>query len=317
MAFGFSVHNFTVFACCLVVLFLELLSMIEAHVNVRDLEFLEASVGIVEENREAIISLSGRSISQSFGVKIYAIPDDAPLKNIKFNLLPRGLGAYAKHEVLEALFGFRDGGGLAIEEFEFSTISRSVAIRFKSRPRGAHQLPKLVVVSMFPFGMFRVWREIVLDQKYSSYPAPRGRSFSERNAGQSNKSSGQEPLNRLISLSEDDYSHHDEYKRGDSIRRVDWRASSRKGSKVVKVFASHASNDERVLRWSDTRGLSGEDRLSELSLWIHESYNKRLVFKLEIPGVISHFGSGFNHFESCLKILANYNLEMMAPGASI
>jgi hypothetical protein len=315
MGFGVSSHNLFFLACGLVVLFVELLSMIEAHVNLRDLTLLDVQVNPVEEFGDATVNASIGSKSQSFGIRLYLV-EDAPVKRTsRFSLLPKGVGHYAKREVMEAFFGFIwSATEKGVGDFTFTDIPRSVAVDFKAKRRGSHVLPKLVAVSMFPFGMFRVWREITCPQEYVAFPSPKGESFRVLGSGNHKDFGTKLDSSRSVMKVEDDYSHHSEYQAGDSLRRIDWRASSRKRSKIVKVFGSVATKEDNIFRWGDTNGVDGEKRLSQLSLWIHEATSKRLSFKLELPGVRTNFGSGVHHFNSCVSILACYDLNEMKPG---
>lgn len=318
LGFGFAAHNLSVLACCFVVMFVELLSMIEAHVNLRDLEILDMDSTPVEELSQAEVILTCRSKSQSFGIVFYALESESNASTGKFNLLPRGLGSYAKREVFEALFGFRSHSrNLDLDEFVLNETGLAVPMMFSANSRGVHPIPKIIAVSMFPFGMFRVWREFTADQRYVAYPSPRGNSFENVANHRKMGVSSSRGHDQMLAVREDDYSHHNEYKNGDSLRRIDWRASSRRGSKIVKVFGSQGGKSNRVLRWTDTTASIGEQRLRELSYWVHESHQQRVTYKLELPGIRTHFGSGDHHFYHCLSILADYDLESMVPGGRL
>ena len=316
LSYGFLNRSFTVIASGFLVIFIELLSMIEAHVNVRDLFLESLEPHFFEAGQKASVLLRVRSISKSFGIRFYALtpePEDATRKRQmpKLGSRPRKWikhsHGYMRREISAALF-FWVNDAMAGESSDTSVTEDigAVSIQLDAMRRGVYQIPSVLAVSMFPFGLFRVWREFSLPGSISVYPRPLGVDYRDAISHENPTHSASKASPRQMSESE--YLYHKQFSLGDSLRRVDWKASSRRGEKIVKVFSGESNAEFRSLRWGDTRAADPESRLSQLSLWIHQAHRDHAPFSLEIPGADAKLASGVRHKFHCLKLLASFEL---------
>jgi hypothetical protein len=320
LSYGFMTRSVIVISSSVLVIFIELLSMIEAHVNVRDLLIEPMDSQAFEAGQMATIGLLAKSISKSFGVRFYAVPPQlaSDRGGVQTPLASHGgrstsFPDYMRREIAAALF-YWTNDQIDGESAEVSVTEEpgAVSVNFKVGRRGIYNLPRIVSVSMFPFGLFRVWREFSPEGVFVAYPRPVGVGYQSSMVHNQNAAS-------LVGLSprpsqESEYLHHKLFSQGDSVRRMDWKASSRRGVKIVKVFSGEISGERRVLRWVDTQSPDQESKLSQLSLWIHEARRDHVPFSLEIPGATTMVASGERHKAHCLRLLAGFDLPAGRAG---
>ena len=313
LVYGYVDRSVIVISSGFMVVFVELLSMIEAHVNVRDLVIDHAETLVFEAGQEGVIELRIGPISRYFGVRFYALPPAQVsvnrVKSANATLFWRNRSAsrsdVIRREVAAALF-FWINDAMPGESAEVSATAdvKEIPLKFTVVRRGMYDLPRIVSVSLFPFGLFRVWREFRLDGTFAAYPRPVGAGFLTTMVQKQNSASvaGVSPR----SNQESEYLHHKLFSQGDSLRRVDWKASSRRGAKIVKVFSQDVFADSRVLRWEDTDSSDQELKLSQLALWVLEAHQDRIPFSLEIPGASTMIAAGERHKAHCLRLLAAF-----------
>jgi uncharacterized protein (DUF58 family) len=162
------------------------------------------------------------------------------------------------------------------------------------------------VYSYFPFGLFRAVKIIELSDSYLAYPAPKGPSIWGLVATKEIASAVIDASKSRLILGSDEYDHHRPFRFGDPLRRVDWRASSRRGSTVVRVFDTPISNRMNVLRWQDTTSKDVEGKLSELAFGILEAARFGEDYAMELPQIKTKVGHGERHKTDCLRILASF-----------
>ena len=325
LSYGFLNRSVIVISSGVLVIFIELLSMIEAHVNVRDLLVEPVDAPLFEAGQVATLAFRAGSISKSFGIRFYAVRPErasgrdaaqAPAARSFTRKKSSSFPDYIRREVAAALF-FWTNDIIFGESPEVSVTAEisTVQVQFTVGHRGIYNLPRIVSVSMFPFGLFRVWREFMLDGTFVAYPRPAGAGYQSSIVHNQNAASlaGSAPL----LTQESEYLHHKLFSQGDSLRRMDWKASSRRGVKIVKVFSGEASGERRVLRWVDTVSSDQESKLSQLSLWIHEAHKDHVSFSLDLPGASTMVASGERHKTHCLRLLAAFDVSSVGrSGAS-
>lgn len=173
--------------------------------------------------------------------------------------------------------------------------------------RGLHPVPRLVVRSIYPLGLFE-GREyhrlteaemLVYPAAVGPHPLPTGDATSRQE--QSARGEGGE-----------DYAGTRPYRIGESQRHVDWRAVARGQPLLLKQFAG--AGGERIwLDWDALPGLDGEARLSQLARWVLEAERGGFRYGLKLPGFTSRQHRGLDHQQALLRQLALFDL---APAAA-
>jgi hypothetical protein len=352
VAYGFFGHNILVVSASILIVFIELLSMIEAHVNVRDIKLDVERMPAMEAGAAGIMDLQISSSSQSFGICFYTLPCAAPSKvgGRQFiaakSTQQRMALRFLRGELFQAWWSWRQGpeetrvaadGRSALvgdwllpseqkgAEVSINPQQRVVSVTIHPVNRGVYPTPDVVCVSMFPFGFFRAVRRYGLGGQVVVYPRQRGVSFRDQITSDGlrypNVQTGLRSAHGTADVSSrafakntsSDYREHRAFTAGDSLGRIDWKVSSRRRQTMVKVFEGSPMSRQRLLRWSDTAALEVESKLEQLSLWIHETAEDLIPFAVELPGLVTPMGVGETHKHHCLRLLAAFDGDGFKP----
>lgn len=172
-----------------------------------------------------------------------------------------------------------------------------------SRARGWLAPGRITVYTEFPLGLFRAWSYIAPDHRCLVYPAP-----APSGLALPGNAAAPAPGRLSAAREDDDFSGLREYRHGDSIRRVDWKASARAQALLSKNFAGAASQI-LWLDWQDAPGRDIETRLSQLTRWVLDTHDTAAPFGLRLPGKEIPPAQGDMHCEHCLQTLALYKLD--------
>lgn len=162
--------------------------------------------------------------------------------------------------------------------------------------RGYMPVGRCTLATEYPLGCFYAWSVLHPDVRLLVYPrpAPPGRPLphgSARDAGHQPQPGG-----------EDWHSLRD-YRGGDALRRVAWRASARHDRLLVKEFAEPRTEDV-VLDWNALVELDGERRIAQLTRWVLDAHREGRVFRLILPTQTLGPAQDDAHRERCLRELA-------------
>lgn len=167
--------------------------------------------------------------------------------------------------------------------------------------RGWQELGRLALETTYPLGLFRAWSYVYLDWKVLVYPTP------AEQAPPLPQPLGGRGLGRPNDQGEDDFSGLRQYQRGDSPRRIAWKASAREQELLTKRFTG-VGEETRWLDWATLPGLPDEQRLAVLCRWVLSAHAQGLIYGLRLPGKNLAPASGEDHKERCLKVLALHGL---------
>ncbi|MDB2705786.1 DUF58 domain-containing protein [Pseudomonadota bacterium] len=171
---------------------------------------------------------------------------------------------------------------------------------FTSQHRGKQALGHIRVASLFPVGLFNTWTYFDSLCTTLVYPTPSG-SLPLPNAieyGQQFKLSQQNGV--------DDFSGFNNYRSGDPIHAIAWKAMARDDILRTKRFSS-PQGGHLMLSWQDVTQINDiEGRLSQLCLWVLQAEAAGMTYALTLPHIKLSHGSGIQHHHRCLTALALY-----------
>ncbi len=173
-------------------------------------------------------------------------------------------------------------------------------LRLRGEVRGEHPLPRLVLNSIYPLGLFqgRLLFRPPDDARVLVWPAPGGPLPLPRGDDLTRQESAADGIGG------EDYAGSRAYRPGESQRHVDWRAVARGQGLLTKQFAGAGGRRVR-LRWEDTAPLPGvEARLSQLCSWVVAAERGGFLYGLQIPGFGAAPARGESHRQACLRALA-------------
>ena len=168
---------------------------------------------------------------------------------------------------------------------------------FKTGKWGKKKVRKIKLSTRYPFGFFYVWRNFRLPTEYFIYPKPGGslgfpfdnqRGMDERSRG--NKEG-------------DDFSEHRRHETGESHKHIDWKAYARGRSLLTKKF-NEGGRHTCVIDYDQTMG-DEDQRMRQLSQWVHQCEDKRMVYSVKLKTKEMPPGYGDIHKSTCLKLLAS------------
>ena len=165
--------------------------------------------------------------------------------------------------------------------------------------RGWHALPRLVVETRFPFGLFRAWTHWHPASPVLAYPQP---ELPAPPLPQAQSAPGGAPLVRQGQGSELDGVRA--WRRGDGLRQVVWKKAARSGQLVSRETSAENSR-ELWLDWPATAPAGdAEARLSRLAAWVLAAERQGLVYGLRLPGIHIPPDRGDAHQRRLLRELA-------------
>lgn len=168
--------------------------------------------------------------------------------------------------------------------------------------RGIQSLPRFVVATTFPLGLFRAWSHIELTQSVLVYPQP----GSDKVLPQ--LSAGEKGGEKRHGAGDEDFEGLRSYQVGDSFYRVHWKSAARHHVLQTKQYTGSA-NSELWINWEDSRFTDIEKRISQLTQWVMLAANTGIPYGLRIPGMEYALSTGLLHRSNCLKALALYGAE--------
>lgn len=163
--------------------------------------------------------------------------------------------------------------------------------------RGWHAAGTVIISNTYPLGLFKAWSPVQFNLKTLVYPKP---SLQELPFPEAPYALTQQGVNQKGS---EDFYGLSEYKAGDSLKRLHWKAFA-KGQGLYNKNYSGASSAEIWLDYSNTPGRSTEERLSQLCRWVMEAQRTNLSYGFTLPGLKLPPSQGQQHTQQCLEALA-------------
>lgn len=177
----------------------------------------------------------------------------------------------------------------------------AITVKHRFTHRGLVSLPRFTIESRFPFGLFRAWAILELNQKQLVYPKPSADKFLPI------KHSGSSDGEKQINIGRDDFRGLRSYVQGDPLQHIHWKSFARHQTLQTKEFSAATSN-ELWLNWSDTTATSTELKLSQLCRWLLLADKQNLNYGLSLNALLIKPNSGKKHLNHCLKQLALYDV---------
>jgi len=166
--------------------------------------------------------------------------------------------------------------------------------------RGIRSLGQVNIATTYPLGLVRAWSWTKPDMTCHVYPSP-VRLPSDRHTGRPAQGQERDAAEQLGGSG--DFKDLAEHTRGDSAKRIDWKALARGRGLLVKRFA--AEEDTSVwFDFSDLAHLDRERALSILCGLILEAEEAGRPYGLRLTGQSFPPDLGAEHKKACLRGLA-------------
>ena len=186
-------------------------------------------------------------------------------------------------------------GFVAQPMVELAELTDNVALPLKAVGRGCFTLPRIKITSVYPFGLWRSWSYVALQQKYWVYPAmlagQQHTELSQRNtAGQQSAQAGDTIV---------------PYRSGDSLRYLLWKRLARDPYNPVVRQEQYSPQPDP--HWVEVPALSGEAKeraLSQACQQLVTLAQGNNLYGLKLPRIEVVQSSGPAHLQRCLQELA-------------
>jgi uncharacterized protein (DUF58 family) len=166
-----------------------------------------------------------------------------------------------------------------------------------TQQRGWLRPGRITACTEYPLGLFHAWGYVELDAACLVYPRP-----APPGAPLPAYSLEARPQGSHTAGGDEDFSGLRAYKTGDSMRRIDWKASAREQGLYTKEFQGQGQQ----LLWLDWDMATGdtEARLSLLTRWVLDAHDAGFAWGLRLPEQEIAPAGGDAQLRACLQALA-------------
>ncbi len=214
---------------------------------------------------------------------------------VRFNFVIENESPYSRTQLR-----FGHNGSQEICDSLASNQRQHVNVRIESSRRGRLGLPRLLLSTRYPLGLFRAWAWINMDITEVVYPQPvPSAPMTITNHG-GHSTSGQR------SPGDDDFSGLKNYQIGDPPKRIAWKILARTGETLISEYHGGA-HDLVWIDWDDCPASNTEQRLSLLTRRVLDAEAAGNAWGLRIPGQVIGPDRGATHQHQCLRALALYD----------
>ena len=196
--------------------------------------------------------------------------------------------------------------GLPATQFSVAPGGRtSCDVAVVARRRGRNRVRRLAFATRYPLRLFRAWAWAYDCAEFIAFPQPAG------DAPPPLAESARSGRHDTPLAGDEDFAGLRDFQKGDSPRRVSWKAYARTDQLLAKEY-SGAARRWLLMDWSRTPGRDVEARLSQLARWVVDAERAADAYALSLPGTRIALGTGAAHRRRCLLTLALFN----EPGRS-
>ncbi|MEJ2398588.1 MAG: DUF58 domain-containing protein [Gammaproteobacteria bacterium] len=149
----------------------------------------------------------------------------------------------------------------------------SIQLPVNFTQRGYRPLPRFIIATTFPLGLFRAWSHVQLHQSVLVYPRPGNDRILPQLAV------GQKQGEKLHGAGDDDFEGLRNYQVGDSFYRIHWKSAARYHVLQTKQYVGSA-NTELWINWEDSHYTELESRISQLTRWVMLAHDTGIPYGL-------------------------------------
>ena len=198
---------------------------------------------------------------------------------------------------LRAVGTGKSGSGIHLDSHDQQSLSLSIA----SERRGLLRLPVVEIETRHPMHLFRAWCLADSAAACLIYPRPADLAPpASQDAGDARR------RHRSKAEGSEDFLGPREYRRGDSLRRLDWKALARERGLMIKQFGAELGGSTWI-DWSDLESGDPERRIALLARQVLDAAQTGQRFGLRLPGVEIPLDRGETQAHRCLETLALFD----------
>ena len=178
-----------------------------------------------------------------------------------------------------------------------SRATASILLKLPTQRRGWLELPRIRLRTRFPIGWFEAWTWFWPERRVRVWPRPAGDAppLPATGSNTSPQQAGDES---------DEFHGLREWREGDPLHRIAWKASQRHQHLLACQFTRPA-RERIVLRLAEAPAPDHEGRIAVLTRWVLEAEQRGLTYALDLGTVVLPGGCGDEHRIRCLDALAD------------
>ena len=180
-----------------------------------------------------------------------------------------------------------------IGNYNFNRKVNTVRLKYFNKQRGKYCLDKIILKSIYPFGVIRTKVPLISKSEIYIYPTkirPNDKLLNEFQ------------INKLKNA--DEFDGLDDYKYGDSYSKIAWKKSSGK-NKYVKVFSDVEKQSHFILNLNKYEEINFELLLGYAVYIIHYFFDNKKKLIIKYKNNVFELNSSQNSLNKILKYLSN------------
>jgi uncharacterized protein (DUF58 family) len=163
-----------------------------------------------------------------------------------------------------------------------------------SEVRGAYKVSKVKIYTTGPSHLFYVWRYFDFNSIYYIYP--------QKAISHTESKRADEPA--IFNLTEEEFSHHTPYVKGQNANRIDWKVFARKDQLYLKKHIDYSSKTISI-NFTSQKG-SVEEKLQNMSFLIDKSFKAGQRWRIVLPTKTLEGNKGTRHYKESLESISEF-----------
>ena len=188
-----------------------------------------------------------------------------------------------------------DYKNLNLKELNFPKKLNQLKLYDQYSDRGIFSISRIILKSIYPFGIIRTKRYFNPKSKIVVYPKKLQPNIDMLNEFNIN----------LKGHANDEFEGIEDYKNGDSFSKIAWKKSIIKNKKYIKKFEEPKKENKLILNLDNYKEINFEDLLSYVSYIVDYYYKNKIQLTIKHRDNTFYLNQSQNSYHQILKYLAN------------
>ena len=188
-----------------------------------------------------------------------------------------------------------DYKNLNLKELNFPKKLNQLKLYDQYSERGIFSISRVILKSIYPFGIIRTKRYFNPKSKIVVYPKKLQPNIDMLNEFNIN----------LKGHANDEFDGIEDYKNGDSFSKIAWKKSIVKNKKYIKKFEEPKKENNLILNFDNYKEIPFEELLGYVSYIVDYYYKNKIELTIKHRDNIFYLNHTQNSFYQILKYLAN------------
>ena len=188
-----------------------------------------------------------------------------------------------------------DYKNLNLKELNFPKKLNQLKLYDQYSERGIFSISRVILKSIYPFGIIRTKRYFNPKSKIVVYPKKLQPNIDMLNEFNIN----------LKGHANDEFDGIEDYKNGDSFSKIAWKKSIIKNKKYIKKFEEPKKENKLILNLDNYKEINFEDLLSYVSYIVDYYYKNKIQLTIKHRDNTFYLNQSQNSYHQILKYLAN------------